>query len=103
MQNRREFVRGVAAAAAGMWVAGGAGDLAAGALQNAATPRRRQITIGGRRVKTVDVHAHVTIPEATEMLRGTPLGRAGGAGAAAGGGPAGGGGAVAGQVMGPER
>ena len=95
MPNRRAFVRGVAVAAAGMWVTSRAGDLAAGALQGAAAPRRRQITIGGRRVKTIDVHAHVTIPEAAALLKGTPLERAAGAG--------GGGGAVAGQVMGPER
>ncbi len=84
--NRRDFVKGAAGAAAGLML-GGSGALMA--------QTRRQITIGGRRVKTVDVHAHVTIPEATEMLRGTPLGRAGGGG--------GGGGAVGGQVMGPER
>ena len=68
MPNRRTFVRGVAVAAAGMWVTSRAGDLAAGALQGVAAPRRRQITIGGRRVKTIDVHAHVTIPEAAALL-----------------------------------
>jgi predicted TIM-barrel fold metal-dependent hydrolase len=88
MPNRRQFVRGVAAATAGMLVGGGTLE----------AQRRRQVTIGGRRIKTVDVHAHVTIPEAASMLQGTPLARGGGAGGAGGGGGAG-----ANQSMGPER
>src|SRR4051812_19178554 len=79
MPNRREFVRGIAAAAAASWMTG-AGNLAAAAPQAAGAPRRRQITIGGRRVRTIDIHAHITIPEAAAVLRGTPLERAGGAG-----------------------
>jgi aminocarboxymuconate-semialdehyde decarboxylase len=30
--------------------------------------RRRQVVVGGRRVKTVDVHAHCVIPEALKLL-----------------------------------
>jgi aminocarboxymuconate-semialdehyde decarboxylase len=30
--------------------------------------RRRQVTIGGRRVKSIDVHAHCVIPEAQALL-----------------------------------
>src|SRR5689334_19998270 len=96
--RRRHFVRAMAAATAGVMVGG----------VRAMAQRRRQVSIAGRRVKTIDVHAHVTIPEAAAVLRGTPLERAGGAGG--GGGQAGGAGraggaagAVAGQVMGPER
>ena len=33
-----------------------------------AAGRRREITIGGRRVKTIDVHAHCVIPEAYALL-----------------------------------
>jgi aminocarboxymuconate-semialdehyde decarboxylase len=102
MPNRREFVRGVAVAATGLWV-GGVRELSA---QRSGTAPRRQITIAGRRVKTIDVHAHVTIPEAAAMFaEGT--GRANGPGRARGAGGAGrvggAGGAIAGQVMGPER
>src|SRR5438045_4479023 len=32
---------------------------------------RRQVAVGGRRVKTIDVHAHCVIPEA-QALRGIP-------------------------------
>lgn len=94
MSNRREFLRG-AAGAAGIVFCGcdllrpshaaaqetkkaGAGKAAAG---------RRQVTIAGRRVKTIDVHAHCTIPEATALMGG----RGG-----AGGGPSN-------LVMAPER
>jgi len=101
MPNRREFVRGVVAAAAGVWV-GGAGRVSA---QRSGDPAaRRQIAIGGRRVKTIDVHAHITIPEAAALFAEASGGsRAGGAGRAGAAGQAGGGGALAGQVMGPER
>src|SRR5262247_1387561 len=36
--------------------------------QAVAAGRRREITIGGRRVKTIDVHAHCVIPEAYALL-----------------------------------
>jgi aminocarboxymuconate-semialdehyde decarboxylase len=32
------------------------------------TARRRQVMVGGRRVRTVDIHAHVIIPEATALM-----------------------------------
>jgi hypothetical protein len=35
--------------------------------QNAAR-KRREVTVGGQRVRTVDIHAHVIIPEATAMM-----------------------------------
>jgi aminocarboxymuconate-semialdehyde decarboxylase len=41
-------------------------------LQPAAAGRR-QVSIGGRRVKVVDVHCHCVIPEASELAKGTPL------------------------------
>src|SRR5579862_1532729 len=31
-------------------------------------PKRRQVAVGGRRVKTIDIHAHVIIPEATALM-----------------------------------
>ncbi len=41
--------------------------------------------VGKRRVKTVDVHCHVSVPEATELLKGTKIERRLGAGIALGG------------------
>ena len=93
MASRRDFVKGVATATAGLLLGGARmADAAAGALHAAAAPARRRVTIGGRRIQTVDVHSHVVIPEAAEVLKGTPLERAGGAGAGAG----------SNQVMSPE-
>ena len=102
MPNRRDFVRGAVAAAAGVWV-GGAGSVSA--QRSGGLAARRQIAIGGRRVKTIDVHAHITIPEAVTLFaEASGRSRAGEAGRAGGAGQAGGGaGAIAGQVMGPER
>ena len=34
--------------------------------------RRREVKVGGRRVKTIDVHAHCVIPEALALLGMTP-------------------------------
>jgi aminocarboxymuconate-semialdehyde decarboxylase len=33
-----------------------------------AGPRRRQVVVGGRRVKTIDVHAHCAVPEAMALM-----------------------------------
>jgi predicted TIM-barrel fold metal-dependent hydrolase len=30
--------------------------------------KRRQVTVGGQRVRTIDIHAHVIIPEATALM-----------------------------------
>jgi aminocarboxymuconate-semialdehyde decarboxylase len=38
-----------------------------------AKPARRTVTIGGQRVRTVDVHAHVVFQESADLCRGTPL------------------------------
>ena len=36
----------------------------------AAAGRRREVVVNGRRVKTVDIHAHCTVPEAVALLKG---------------------------------
>jgi aminocarboxymuconate-semialdehyde decarboxylase len=85
--NRRDFFKTVASAAA---VAGVAGWRGAGpAFATGQTPTaRRQVTIGGRRVRVVDMHAHCVIP-VTDIVKGTPLAsRGSGSG---------------GSILGPER
>jgi aminocarboxymuconate-semialdehyde decarboxylase len=62
------------------------------ARTQAAGGQRRQVVVGGRRVRTIDVHAHIVVPEAEELLKGTPLAR-----------PTPAVGAVAAQRMSPER
>lgn len=89
MPNRRDFIRGVAGVTAGMLAAG------RGLLDAMAQPRQdrgqgrgqgqaeasdasvvhRDVRVGGKRVKVIDVHAHATIPEIAEVVKGTPLER----------------------------
>src|SRR6266581_157716 len=69
MPTRREFVRNAAGATAGIAFVG-CGLLAARDAQSQAggTVRRREVVVSGRRVKTVDVHAHCAVPEAMALI-----------------------------------
>ncbi len=76
MPNRREFLRNVAGASAGVILLGrGVDSVAEPSPQTGPAPKRREVVVGKRRIKTVDVHAHVTVPEATDLLKGTPIER----------------------------
>ena len=68
MTNRREFLKGVARATAGVAFAG-CGLVNA---QSGRAPQRRQVVVGGRRVKTVDFHAHCVVPETLAMMGLSP-------------------------------
>lgn len=87
MPNRRDFMKGVAGATAAA-LAAGRGFLDAttqpmqgrgqGQGQRQATDGpvvHRDVRVGGKRVKVVDVHAHATIPEVADVVKGTPLAR----------------------------
>jgi len=65
MSSRRHFLKGVTGATAGMWMGGGIVGSAVAMMQQPATPRpaRREVSVGGRRVMTVDVHAHMQFPD----------------------------------------
>ena len=42
--------------------------------RSAAHPHRRQVVVGGKRIRTVDIHAHCAVPEAMAVLgNGSPL------------------------------
>jgi aminocarboxymuconate-semialdehyde decarboxylase len=87
MPNRRDFIKRVAGATAGLWAANrtfmrdasaqgrgqGGGQGQAGASDAPIT--RRDVRVGGKRVKVIDVHAHATIPEVADVVKGTPLER----------------------------
>jgi aminocarboxymuconate-semialdehyde decarboxylase len=65
MPTRREFISGAAGAGAAVAFVGC--DLMKTAhvhAQAGAPVRRREVVVSGRRVKTVDVHAHCAFPEA---------------------------------------
>src|SRR5258705_9027030 len=75
MRNRRDFVKDIAAAAAGMSVAGRfTYDALAQAAQGAA-PKRREVFIGRKRIKVIDSHAHLNIAEVANVVKGTPFER----------------------------
>jgi len=72
MTTRREFLKEGAGAMAGIAFVGCglafAGYGLMGAAPAAAQPRRREVVVNGRRVKTVDVHAHCAVPEAMALM-----------------------------------
>jgi aminocarboxymuconate-semialdehyde decarboxylase len=65
MTTRREFVQTGAGALAGLVFVGCQLMTAAPALAQA---RRRETVVNGKRVKTVDVHAHCAVPEALALM-----------------------------------
>lgn len=70
MTGRRQFLRFATGALAGV-VTGAYAMPAAQRGTPAAT--RRQVSIGNRRIKVVDIHGHFVIPEEIEIVRNTPL------------------------------
>jgi predicted TIM-barrel fold metal-dependent hydrolase len=70
MANRRQFFRQVAGAAAATYLI----HPSAGGEAAQTAPRRaaRPIAINGRRVKTIDFHAHCAVPEAAALTKDDP-------------------------------
>src|SRR5579871_27815 len=64
MRNRREFITGLAGA-----------SLGAGAFLKAAAQTRREVRVGGKRVKVIDIHAHANFPEVADVIKDGPLAR----------------------------
>ena len=86
MQNRRDFFKTVAGAAAGAYVAGrelpawaqrggGGGRGGRGGAAPAGPVVRKRISIGGQRVTVIDVHSHCTVDGVAEVVKGTPFER----------------------------
>jgi aminocarboxymuconate-semialdehyde decarboxylase len=68
MRHRREFLKSLAG--------GVAGAALLGAAPQSGTPAtRREVRVGGKRVKVVDVHAHCNFAEVADLLKGGPLAR----------------------------
>jgi len=68
MQSRRSFLRLAAGAAAGAFL----GASSAFSLQRGPSPRR-QVAIGNRRIRVIDIHGHFLIPEEADLVRNTTL------------------------------
>src|SRR5258705_11289500 len=75
MRNRRDFMRAVAAAAAGVGVAGRFSYDALAQAAQGAPAKRREVFIGRKRVKVIDSHAHLNIAEVANVVKGTPFER----------------------------
>jgi aminocarboxymuconate-semialdehyde decarboxylase len=73
MRNRRAFLQQVAGATAGLFVARSGFPAAAPAQVGAAAGKRREVSVGGRRIKTIDIHAHTFVPEVWDLVKDTPL------------------------------
>ena len=58
--KRREFLTGL---------------LASTLIPNAFAQSRKEIFINGKRIKTVDIHAHASIKEVERVIAGTPVER----------------------------
>ena len=67
MANRRDFFKKVAGATAGAYVAARGGA----AITAQAPPARRQVSIAGKRIRVVDIHAHCEMPLG-DVVKGTP-------------------------------
>ena len=66
MTTRRDFMAGTAAFAGAAFV--GCGLLGDGHAHAQGAPRRREVLVAGKRVKTIDVHAHCIFPELLDMV-----------------------------------
>jgi aminocarboxymuconate-semialdehyde decarboxylase len=88
MPTRREFLRSASSTAAGIVFAncccadfsmGFASGSEQSAAQSFANRKHREVIVNGRRVPVVDIHAHVRVPEAWELVKDR-IGREGRAG-----------------------
>ena len=72
MTTRRQLLQALATGTAGMTLLGG-GLVATISQALAATPPRRQISIGGKRVRVIDVHGHCVFPDVAPLVANAPL------------------------------
>ncbi len=69
MPNRREFLKGVAGASGLVFVGCGLADAAAQSSPAGRAAPRAPVMLRGRRIKTVDMHAHCSVPKAAALLK----------------------------------
>ena len=72
MSSRRHFFKAVAGAAAGAYALGKGSHAVAQGQQ------RREVSVGGKRVRVIDIHAHATVPEVDPVVAGTEWAKQGG-------------------------
>ena len=74
MTTRRGFLSGGAAGV--MCACCGVQRATAQTPADSRAVARREVRVGGQRVRTVDIHCHCAIPEVLDVVRGTPMERA---------------------------
>jgi aminocarboxymuconate-semialdehyde decarboxylase len=72
MPSRRHFLKDVAGATGLAFVGCGLAGGPAAAAQTAPARRHPPVTIRGRRIRTVDVHAHCAVPKANALMNRGP-------------------------------
>src|SRR4051812_33900062 len=65
--NRRSFLLGAAATAGAAYLTGGLRVPARAAQAQG----RKQVMVGGKRVKVIDIHAHLVVPKSEALLAGS--------------------------------
>jgi aminocarboxymuconate-semialdehyde decarboxylase len=70
MRHRREFIGDLAGGLVG---AGALLDAAPQSPQSGTPVARREVRVGGKRVKVVDVHAHANIPGVADLVKDGPM------------------------------
>jgi aminocarboxymuconate-semialdehyde decarboxylase len=72
MAGRRKFLKSFAGASAGLWFVNcGLAPMIASAQQADPAGKRRQIIVGGRPARTIDVHAHCYV-DLQDLIQGHP-------------------------------
>jgi aminocarboxymuconate-semialdehyde decarboxylase len=70
VSDRREILKRCATAATGIFFVGcGFVESSLRAFQSRGVRRRREVVVGGRRIRTVDVHSHVYVTEAWDLVK----------------------------------
>ncbi len=73
MDGRRQFLKNAAAGFGGLMFAN-CGLQSLAAPQAGGPSRRREVSISGRRIRTVDIHGHCLIPDAWNLIRNLDIG-----------------------------
>ena len=68
MSNRRDFLKNCTTAASGVFF-GGCGLIQSALGQATGARKRREVMIGGRRIRTIDVHSHVYVSDAWDLVK----------------------------------
>src|SRR5262245_61470489 len=68
--DRRQFTKTIGSVAAGLlFTTCSSRAYAQAAEQTGTLPKRRTVLLGGKRIRTIDIHAHCCVPEAFDLVK----------------------------------